>query len=52
MSGSLWGWVVAGTVVVTFLGILRWELVDFLLDQFGSISEWWLRGRKTADSEP
>ena len=39
MSRSLWVWVVVGAAVVAILGSLRWALADFLLDQFGSLTD-------------
>jgi hypothetical protein len=39
MFRSLWVWVVVGAVVVAVLGSLRWALADFLLDEFGSLTD-------------
>ena len=39
MSGSPWVWVVVGAAVVALLGSLRWALADFLLDEFGWLTD-------------
>jgi len=46
MSGSAFVAVVAGSVIVALLVGMRWELVDFLLDRFGALAEWWRRGAR------
>jgi hypothetical protein len=43
MSLSLSAWITV-VVVVAALASLRWELLDFLLDRFGALTDWWRRG--------
>lgn len=45
MSGSTLV-VVAGIVVVSLVAGVQWALVDFLLDRFGALADWWRRGRR------
>src|SRR3989442_12584810 len=44
MSSSVWVWVVVTAAVVTVLGSLRWGLADFLLDEFGLLTDSLTRG--------
>ena len=39
MSLSAWSLVVMGGTVAG-LGVLRWELVDLVLDRIGSVADW------------
>ena len=44
MSSSVWAWVVVTAAVVAVLGSLRWGLADFLLDEFGLLTDSLTRG--------
>jgi len=44
MFSVLWRWLAGAAVVAAVLAGLRFELVDFLLDRFGALTDWWMRG--------
>ena len=46
MLSVLWRWLAGAAVVAAVLAGLRFELVDFLLDRFGALTDWWMRGRR------
>ena len=44
MLSVLWRWLAGAAVVAAVLSGLRFEVVDFLLDRFGALTDWWMRG--------
>ena len=48
MDHSQWMWGVVVAVIVAVVISLRWAITDIVLDEFGRLTDWLTRGRRTA----
>jgi hypothetical protein len=51
MDHSQWMWGVVVVAIVAVVVSLRWALADILMDEFGRLTDWLTRGRRTATPE-